>query len=779
MGNAGATPPFGIAAALASIAGIGACLLLPGLLPWLLLVVLFAVGFGCWLRVDRLRVLGAMLCGFGLAGLHASATLAAQLPTAMEHSEVIVEGRIVELPQSEPRRTRFRFRVDRSSSQPAALRGKLLQLAWYDQNPAVRDLQAGTRWRLTLKLRAPRGLRNPGGFDSEKYALAQRVAATGYVRDTSLARHLSAPRGIDAWRDAMSQRIASSIPQASSRFIRALALGDTRDLDDTDWEILRATGLTHLIAISGFHVGLVAGFFALLASALWRLVPSLARRLPRPHASAMAALIGASGYAAVAGFALPTVRTVLMIAVIVVARLWRRPQRASESLALAAIVLLVIDPLALLAPGFWLSFVGVGWLLWCLPHGSQNVLKDFLSAQGVATLGLLPLTVVLFGQASLAGPLANLVAVPWWSLVVVPLSLIGTSLDALHVGWGGWSWQLAAQAFDLTWPLFDRLGSSGIALWWLPEARRFALPLALLGTFWLLLPRGVPGKPLAMLLWLPLLWPQRDLPKRGEVEIVVIDVGQGLSVLVRTTTHALLYDMGPAVKDGFDAGERAVIPALHALGVRGIDAAVVSHGDNDHAGGFDAVRRMFPINTVLAPAGSPTVATHRCIAGNTWRWDGVTFRFLHPPPHFPYLKNESSCVLRIETAHGAALLTGDIGDVVERDLVRLDTRDVQADVVLMAHHGSGGSSDADFVTATGARYAIASAGYGNRFRHPKAEVVSRWQRAGAKAISTLDQGALRIRLAADGIEAEGHRQARPRLWDAARRYRQEKQPVMP
>ena len=779
MGNAGATPPFGIAAALASIAGIGACLLLPGLLPWLLLVVLFAVGFGCWLRVDRLRVLGAMLCGFGLAGLHASATLAAQLPTAMEHSEVIVEGRIVELPQSEPRRTRFRFRVDRSSSQPAALRGKLLQLAWYDQNPAARDLQAGTRWRLTLKLRAPRGLRNPGGFDSEKYALAQRVAATGYVRDTSLARHLSAPRGIDAWRDAMSQRIASSIPQASSRFIRALALGDTRDLDDTDWEILRATGLTHLIAISGFHVGLVAGFFALLASALWRLVPSLARRLPRPHASAMAALIGASGYAAVAGFALPTVRTVLMIAVIVVARLWRRPQRASESLALAAIVLLVIDPLALLAPGFWLSFVGVGWLLWCLPHGSQNVLKDFLSAQGVATLGLLPLTVVLFGQASLAGPLANLVAVPWWSLVVVPLSLIGTALDALHPGWGGWSWQLAAHAFDLTWPLFDRLGSSGIALWWLPEARRFALPLALLGTFWLLLPRGVPGKPLAMLLWLPLLWPQRDLPKRGEVEIVVIDVGQGLSVLVRTTTHALLYDMGPAVKDGFDAGERAVIPALHALGVRGIDAAVVSHGDNDHAGGFDAVRRMFPINTVLAPAGSPTVATHRCIAGNTWRWDGVTFRFLHPPPHFPYLKNESSCVLRIETAHGAALLTGDIGDVVERDLVRLDARDVQADVVLMAHHGSGGSSDADFVIATGARYAIASAGYGNRFRHPKAEVVSRWQRAGAEAISTLDQGALRIRLAADGIEAEGHRQARPRLWDAARRYRQGQQPVMP
>ena len=234
-----------------------------------------------------------------------------------------------------------------------------------------------------------------------------------------------------------------------------------------------------------------------------------------------------------------------MIAVIVAARWWRRPQRASESLALAAIVLLVVDPLALLAPGFWLSFVGVGWLLWCLPHGARNMFKDFLGAQGVATLGLLPLTVALFGQASLAGPLANLVAVPWWSLVVVPLSLIGAAFEALHAGSGAWSWRLAAQAFDLTWPLFDRLGGSGIALWWLPHAHWRAVPLALLGALWLLLPRGVPGKPLALLLWLPLLWPDRALPVDGEAEIVVIDVGQGLSVLVRTSRHSVLYDMGP------------------------------------------------------------------------------------------------------------------------------------------------------------------------------------------------------------------------------------------
>lgn len=725
---------------------------------------------------SRRRLLGAFFCGFALTGLHAAYALSIQLPASLEKHETVVTGWIVDLPQHEPRRTRFLFEVDAEGAKQPELRGRTLRLAWYDDEhredaPHPRfGLKAGQRWSLPVRLRAPRGLRNPGGADAEKFAVAQRLTATGYVYAPEMAKRLSPARGLEAWREAMSGRIANGAASPSSRFVQALALGDTRALSDSDWETLRANGLTHLIAISGFHVGLVAGFFALIVRGVWWLWPGLARRWPAPMAAAVAAVAGAAMYAAVAGFALPTLRTVLMIAVVAAARAWRRPTGASQALALAAIAVTLMDPLAVTGAGFWLSFLGVAWLLWCLPHGGGNPLREFVSAQGVATLGLLPPSAVLFGQASLAGPLANLVAVPWWSLVVVPLSLLGLLLEALHPGAGTFAWRLAAWCFDCSWPLFEWLARSGLALWWLPEPRWFALPLALAGAFWLLLPRGTPGKWLALLLWLPLLWPDRGIPRNGEVELLVIDVGQGLSVLVRTQQHNLLYDMGPAVRDGFDAGERAVVPALHALGARRLDRAVISHGDNDHAGGFQAVRTQLPVANLFAPedVGLP-VPSAACVAGQRWNWDGVEFRFLHPPPHFPYLANESSCVLRIESAHGTVLLTGDIGEVIERDLVRIHAGDLKADVVLVAHHGSAGSSDPAFVEATRPRFALVSSGHGNRFGHPRPDVLARWQRAGAQTFDTSASGALRVRLEASSLGVETRRGAQPRWWDAARR----------
>lgn len=768
-----APPGFGLAAAALMLLGAIGCLLLPQLLPWPLAAVCLLLGVGLWWRGLRLRLVGPLLVGFGWATLHAAFVLSAQLPQDWEKRDLKIEGQVIDLPQAQARRTRFLFLVDDTPAQPAPLRGQRVQLAWYDDYGATaigprKQLQAGARWRFMVQVRAPRGLSNPGGFDSERHALVQRISATGYVREPFFAERIGPPSGIDAWREAMSARIQASVPSESARYVRALALGDTTALQNEDWEILRAVGLTHLIAISGFHVGLVAGFFALFVSGVWRCFPTWARRIPRPQAAGVAAMVGAMGYAVVAGFALPTVRTALMIAVVVLARLSRRPVRVADSLALAALAVLVFDPLAILAAGFWLSFAGVAWLAWCLPQ-SQHWAKGFLSAQGVATLGLLPLTVALFGQASLVGPLANLVAIPWWSLVVVPMSLIGTALEAVHAGWGGWIWRLAAGCFDLTWPGFVRLAQSRFALWWLPEPHAVALPLALLGAFWLLLPRGVPGKPLALLLWLPMLWPDRELPAQGEAELVVIDVGQGLSVLVRTRHHALLYDAGPAVEDGFDAGERAVVPALRALGVARLDRVIISHHDNDHAGGVEAVRRAVPVELSLAPEGAPVDVDRPCRSGQSWEWDGVRFHVLHPTLHFPYLGNEASCVLRVETVHGAALLTGDIGEVIERELVRRDPAAVRADVVLAPHHGSAGSSDPAFVAATGARLVLVANGYRNRFGHPKPQIVARWQHAGAEVLSTETGGALRVWLEEGGPVVRERRHSRARLWDPVRR----------
>jgi len=777
-GQTGEIAPLGPAVA-ASLAG-GAVLVLqwPGLPPaWLLwLMVWFALPVW-WRQRNLWRLVAALVIGMAVCALHAASALALWWPLDGAREDVLIEGQVTGLPVHEPARTQFVFKLSDHAGIPAALRGQRIRLSWYDgrgQETDMRrlELQPGSRWRFSARLRPPRGLRNPGGADAERQAMARRLASTGYVRSSEPLQRLAPGQGIDHWRDTVAARIDTAVERGSARFVRALAIGDTRGLSEHDWEALRASGLTHLVAISGFHVGMVGAFFALLASALWWCLPRLARRWPRPQAAALVAWAAAIGYAAAAGWELPTVRTVLMIGVLALARLLRRSSSVAQALAWAGIAVVLFDPMAVVSAGFWLSFAGVAWLAWCLPEaGKSSLLKGLLASQWVATLGLLPLTVILFGQASLAGPVANLVAIPWWSLVVVPLAIFGTGLDALLSGSGDWAWRAAAWAFDLSWPLFEWLAGSVLSLWWLPEPRWFALPLALLAAFWLLLPRGMPGRALAMLLWLPLLWPDRKLPAPGELEVTVLDVGQGLAVLLRTARHSVLYDTGPALPDGYDAGERVVVPSLHALGVRQLDAIIISHGDLDHVGGFEAVRRRFPAPLVFAPRHDrPDPNAAACLAGSGWQMDGVRFAFLHPELHFPALRdrNVSSCVLRVETEHGAVLLPGDISAVIERLLVHRAPHALRAEVVLAAHHGSKSSSDPLLIAASGANYALISAGHGNAFGHPHPDVVARWEAAGAQVQGTPGSGALRIRIGADGITVQGERQRRQRFWDAGR-----------
>ena len=759
--------PFGPGVAAALLAGVlwaQGLASLPG--GWASLAWAVA-GLLLWRSDTRWRWLGAGLVGLALACAHGAHSLSLRLPDTLAGDVLALRGHVSGLPEAGEEAWRFGFVVEAGEGEAAMLAGRRLQLGWYPRpGESLPALAPGSRWQLQVRLRPPRGVVNPGGFDFERRALERRIAATGHVLAGEPAGPPAAGQALDRRRQALSAAIASAVPDARSRFVQALALGDTRALDDHDWTVLRATGLTHLIAISGFHVGLVAGFGALLGQGLWRFFPSLGRRWPRPLGTATAALALSLAYTALAGFALPTVRTALMIGVVVLARLQRRPQGHGQSLALATIAVLLVDPLAVLSAGFWLSYLGVAWLLWCLPATpGQGWFRPFIGGQAVAMLGLLPVGAWFFSQASLPGPLVNMIGIPWISLGVVPLALLGLLLHPFHEGAAALAWQAAAWLMDALWQLLEAVARWPAALAWLPEPGLAGLCLALAGAFWLLLPRGAPGKWLAAMLFLPLLWPSRDLPAVGEVDLLLVDVGQGLALAVQTRRHLLLYDAGPAPPRGMDFGEAAVLPALLARGVRHIDMLVLSHGDNDHAGGASAVRAGLPVARIVAPEAWADPDMQPCLAGQGWSWDGVRFTWLHPTPYFPYLRNDSSCVLRIEAAGASALLPGDIGRHVEARLAKLPPGQVRSDVLVVPHHGSDTSSSLDFLAAVRPSLGLLPVGHDNRFGLPRQIVLDRYERYGVKLLDTASSGAIRLRLGAGGVQArERLRQDRPRYW---------------
>lgn len=731
-------------AAPALLLGVLAVQWLPGLPPrWLSLLLLLPVAAMFWL-LPRWRwplcvcvgVLWAMAVGAG--------AMDARLPRDLEGRDFVVTGRIDELPLVREDATRFAFEIDAATldGQPVRLRGKTM-VSWYDAAPPLAPCE---RWRLLLRLKRPRGLLNPGTADGERMALQRRIVATGYVREDAGNAMLARGVCVDGVRAAIARGIAVRVRDPhDATLLQAFSVGDTRGLSQRDWEVARANGIPHLIAISGFHVGVAAIFGVWLAGALYLLWPGLALRLPRVQAQAAGALLVAGIYSALAGFGLPTVRTLLMIAVVALARCSRRGGDGMHSLALALIAILAFDPLAVLAAGFWLSFTGVALLMLCLQsrgRGLRAFLHELTAGQILMTVSLLPLTLWFFGEASLVGALSNLVAVPFVSFVIVPCALLGMLCLGLCPPLAAPVLWLAAQLAHAQWWLLERMATWPGAHWYLPEVQPWALLLATLGALWLFLPRGVPLRALGLLLFLPLLWPPLPKPALGAFEAWTLDVGQGLSVLLRTRGHALLYDTGARYPSGFDLGEAAVLPAIHALGIDGLDALMVSHGDNDHAGGAAAVAAAFPAARRYAgePARMP-LPMAPCATGQAWSWDGVRFRVLNPEPGAAGKGNDRSCVLLVEGAGGRLLLTGDISLKVEA-AVAAQLGDGPSPVLLVPHHGSKTSSGEDFIDAVDPPFAIVSAGWRNRFGHPKPEVMARYAEAGVPVLNTADSGAI-------------------------------------
>ncbi|MCB1864796.1 MAG: DNA internalization-related competence protein ComEC/Rec2 [Chromatiales bacterium] len=755
-----------VPSALAAVAGSSACFLLASLPPKGVLYIAGGLVLpGLW-RGGRGRIGAAFVAAFVWTALFAHARLEDRLDPGLVGADLEITGTVRGLPQAGALGPRFDLETgaDRPAGVPERLR-----LRVYADWPAP---QAGERWRLVVRLREPFGLANPGGYDHAAMLFRDGIGGTGYVRDSARNERLAVLPwwrcGLDCLRADVRDRLAGRLDgQSLGGVLIALVVGERGAITDEQWDVLRTTGTAHLMAISGLHVGLVGGLGFAVVAFVWRLAPGAAERIAARRVAAGAALIVGFGYAALAGFALPTRRALVMLAVWMGALMAARVVRPSRVLAIAALATLAVDPFAPLSAGFWLSFGAVAVIVWVVSAriGPTRGWRTALRIQFALALGMLPLTAMWFGGGSLAGPPANLLAVPVVGLGVVPLALLGTAFLTVWPAAAGLLLDAADGLLGWTWGVLEFFAALPSA--WMPLAPPGPLAgaMALLGGFWLLAPRGVPARLAAVVLLLPAFVPRDHAPTFGALRMDLLDVGQGLAAIVRTATTTLVFDAGPRRDGGFDAGESVVVPALQLLGVRRVDRFVVSHDNRDHSGGAGAVRQAFPPVALRAGESIEGEAWPRCRQGERWSLDGVGFEFLWPPPALTARGNNASCVLRIEAAGRVVLLTGDIERDVERALVAGQGEGIAADVVVVPHHGSASSSTRAFVAATAPRWALVPAGHRNRWGFPRPEIVARWQAAGSRVRSTGDAGALRVEIAADGgIEVRAHRNEAPRFW---------------
>lgn len=754
--------------AVALLAGAVVVQMLPWLPPgWIALVV---AGLAFFLLFVRVTCRAPVWFAFGLAWtlVCAAHALDARLPSNLHGRDFEVIGSIRGLPAVDGRNTRFELDMESVSLDGEKLAlGGTARLNWYDDSPLLAPC---SRWKLQLRLRPPRGLVNPGGYDSERGSVQRGVVAVGYVRGGLDNQQLGPVQGlcIDGWRQTISTSIGQRFAgQDSAGLLRALAVGDQHGIVQGDWQVLRATGIGHLISISGLHVGLFAVFGALLARGIWKCWPRMTLRIPGPLLETPVAMACALGYGLLAGMGVPTIRTLLMIAIALLARHARRASSVAQALALAATVIVIGDPLAVLSAGFWLSFFGVAVLLSITqPAGSESAWwREMPRLQLVLSLALLPMTVWFFGQGSLIGPLANLIAVPWVSFLVVPLTVAGSLLIVDLPTIGGPLLDLADLLLRAIWGLLQWMAALPSAQIYFAAAPSWAFIFALIGVAWCLLPRGVPARALGLVLLIPLLIPARAPLERGEFEAWMLDVGQGLSVFVRTREHTLLYDAGPRYPSGFDIGDAVVIPSLHALGVDRLDRMIISHGDSDHAGGAAAVHLAFP--EALVESGEPerlTIAANACHEGESFDWDGVNFRVVSAGTGENAKSNDRSCVVLVSGSFGSLLLTGDGTEQVEPTVAEALGEVRHPLVMTVPHHGSKTASSAAFLDAIDPQLALVSAGYRNHFGHPHADVIARYADRLIPLLNTADSGYLYLRFAPVQAGPNQGREVRQAWW---------------
>ncbi|MEX5665336.1 DNA internalization-related competence protein ComEC/Rec2 [Pseudomonas neuropathica] len=715
---------------MALAVGLLAAVFMPALPPvWLLLLLPVAA---LMLLPFRSYPLAFLLFGFSWASVGAQWALNDRLPTELDGETRWLEGRVIGLPQSAEGVVRFELADARSRHEKLP---SLMRLAWYAGPP----VSSGERWRLAVKLKRPGGLLNPDAFDYEAWLLAQRIGATGTIKD---GQRLSDARW--AWRDSIRQRLLAVDAHGRAGALAALVLGDGSGLSREDWRILQDTGTVHLLVISGQHIGL-------LAAVMYWLVAGLARfglwplRWPWLPWACGLAFAAAFGYGLLAGFDVPVQRACVMVGLVLLWRLRFRHLGAWWPLLLAFNAVLLLDPLASLRPGFWLSFAAVAVLIFTFGGrlGAWRWWQTWTRAQWLIAIGLCPVLLALNLPISLSGPLANLFAVPWVSLVVLPPALLGTVLLPVPYVGAGLLW-LAGGLIDGLFRALAMIAGHWPA-WIAPSLPAWVWAIGSLGAVLLLLPRGVPMRALGWPLLLLLAMPPRERLAEGLADIWQLDVGQGLAILIRTRHHSLLYDAGPRFGD-FDLGERVVLPALRKLSVGDLDLMLLSHADADHAGGALAIMRGLTIAQVISgdPAPLPAqLGAEACESGQQWQWDGVRFQLWQWTD--AHDSNQRSCVLQIEANGERLLLTGDIDTHAERSLLdsplAVPTQWLQA-----PHHGSRSSSSMALLNVLKPESVLISRGHGNSFGHPHPTVLARYRKQGLHIYDSAEHGAIHLQL---------------------------------
>lgn len=720
---------------------------------------------GILLRL-KFRKSATFLFGMLWAIVYASIALSNRLPIDLESKIIPIQGRITGLPSLSDRRVRFNL----TDIQGPEGIPKKLRLSWY--NPK-HEIKAGQYWSFSVKLKRPHGNLNPGGFDYERWLLSEGIGATGYVRERPspvIVSDKSSFFTISTWRQQLSEKLNNAgVSSDTIGIIKALAIGDRQELSSAQWNIFRNTGTVHLIAISGLHIGLISGLIYLTVVKFWARTGVL-RRSPH-HVGALAALFIAALYAGLAGFSVPTQRALIMLAAVMFSVIWQRNVSLSNTLALALLAVLAMDPLAILSPGFWLSFLAVIFIVF-IAGGRLQKTNRWLAALKIhwaMALALAPVLLFFFQQTSLIAPLANLIAVPVVSFLVVPIllpsmfllgpipELAEPLLLAVDTILKGLFWFLVELA---DWPF---------AILSYPQPTLIAVIFFVLGVFILLMPRGLTGRWLGCLMLCPLFFPSLNRPEDGEVKLTLLDVGQGLATVVQTAKHVLVFDTGIRFDSGSDSGTSVLLPFLRYQGIDRVDKLIVSHGDNDHIGGAATLLRGIRTDAVLSsvPERIDHVSVDFCRTGQSWLWDGVSFVMLAPGEEAVFRSsNDNSCVLKVVTEQGSILLTGDIEKNVEAWLIEKYAYDLLADILIVPHHGSKTSSTHAFLQAVSPSYALIPSGYKNRFGFPHQEVIERLDDLNINWFDTGRHGALTVTTTIHTLKLEAQRLVHRRYWHA-------------